>query len=110
MVISLIEQGAHPGKLIGGVLAGVWAQQRDVSDVDTLRAIAGEQGYDADSLLESAARPEAEAACAASTQQAIDRNVFGAPTWIVDDEIFWGQDRLEFLERAITGQNGPSNG
>lgn len=110
MVYCAIEQGAHPGKLIGGVLAGVWTQQRDVSDADTLRTIAEEQGYDADSLLDAAAKPEAEAAFAAATQEAIDRNVFGAPTWIVGDDLFWGQDRLEFLERAITGQNGPSNG
>lgn len=103
VVHGAIQGGAHPGKLIGGILAGVWAEDRDISDDATLKAIAGEQGFDADALLATAALPEMEAAYEGSTQEAIDRNVFGAPTWIMGDDLFWGQDRLDFLERAVTG-------
>lgn len=103
VVVSAVEQGAHPGKLIGAYLRAVWAEERDVTDEATVRAIAAEQGYDADALMEAAARPETEAAYDAISQEAIDRGVFGAPTWIVDGELFWGQDRLDFLEHALAG-------
>lgn len=103
VVLSAIDKGDHPGKLIGAILAGVWAEERDVSDEATLRAIVAEQGLDADALMAAAAEPKAEAAFEAATQEAIDRNVFGAPTWILGDDLLWGQDRLDFLERAVNG-------
>lgn len=102
MVIFAIERGDHPGKLIAGVLRAVWAEDRDISDGDTLRAIAEGQGYEASALLQAAAQPDAAARYEASTQGAIDAGVFGAPTWAVDGELFWGQDRLEFLQRALS--------
>ena len=46
--------------------------------------------------------PDAKAAYAAYTQEAIERQVFGAPSYLVNGEIFWGQDRLDFVERALT--------
>jgi 2-hydroxychromene-2-carboxylate isomerase len=46
---------------------------------------------------------DAHAAYEANTQEAIDRGVFGAPTYVIDDELFWGQDRLDFVERALAG-------
>jgi 2-hydroxychromene-2-carboxylate isomerase len=103
MVLSAIGMGLAPGKLIGAVLGAVWTEERDVSDEATLREIAAGLGYDGEALLAAAAQPEAEAAYEASTQEAIDRNVFGAPTWIIGDDLLWGQDRLEFVERAIAG-------
>ncbi len=100
-IISAINRGDHPGKLIGGVLRAVWAEERDISDEATVRAIVTEQGYDAGALLEAAAQPDASARYEAFTQEAIKAGVFGAPTWILDGDLFWGQDRLDFLERAL---------
>ena len=47
--------------------------------------------------------PDARATYVANTQEAIDRGVFGAPTYALDDELFWGQDRLDFVARALAG-------
>ena len=88
-------------KLAGAIMRAVWAEERDVSDAATLSAIATEQGLDAPALAARAATEDVGARYQALTQEAIDRQVFGAPTYIYRDEPFWGQDRLDFLERAL---------
>jgi carboxymethylenebutenolidase len=83
------------------ILRACWAEERNIADRDTLRAILEEQGLGAEALLHQAASAETKARYDAYTQEAIDKGVFGAPTYIFDGEMFWGQDRLDFLERAL---------
>jgi 2-hydroxychromene-2-carboxylate isomerase len=87
--------------LAGAVMRARWAEERDIADEPTLAAIARDLGQDAAALGTHAATPEIFAAYEASTQAAIDRQVFGAPTYIVENELFWGQDRLDFLARKL---------
>ncbi len=87
-------------KLCGAVLAAVWVQERDIADASVLQAILKEQGVAAD-RWEAAKAPPAQEAYMAYTRQAMDAGVFGAPSYVVDDEIFWGQDRLDFLQRRL---------
>ena len=86
-------------QLAGALLKACWAEERNIADLEALRAIAREQGFDADKLLGAleSQKPTYEAV----TKEAIDRHVFGAPTFVYRDEPFWGQDRLEFLELAL---------
>ncbi|HEX3631024.1 MAG TPA: 2-hydroxychromene-2-carboxylate isomerase [Casimicrobiaceae bacterium] len=96
------QQGAGAAlKLTGALLRGVWAEERNIAESDTLAAIATEQGFDAKTLAERAAAADIGERYDALTQEAIARQVFGAPTYIYRDEPFWGQDRLDFLERAL---------
>jgi 2-hydroxychromene-2-carboxylate isomerase len=90
--------------LAGAALRACWAEERNIADADTLKAILEEQGFGAEAMLHHAASAETKAAYDAYTQEAIDKGVFGAPTYIVDGELFWGQDRLEFVERALARQ------
>jgi 2-hydroxychromene-2-carboxylate isomerase len=101
VVIAAQGAGWHPGQLILGFLRAVWAEERDIAASETVRAIVAESGLDAEALLAAAEAPEAEAERQANTEEAIRRGVFGAPTWIIGDEVFWGQDRLDFVERAL---------
>jgi 2-hydroxychromene-2-carboxylate isomerase len=88
-------------RLAGAALRACWAEERNIADVETLRAICTEQGMNAE-LLAAAAQTEAvKAEYAGYTEEAVARNVFGAPSYVIDGEIFWGQDRLEFVERAL---------
>jgi 2-hydroxychromene-2-carboxylate isomerase len=87
--------------LTGALLRAVWAEERDISDLPTLATIATEHGLDAALLGASAASPEVASRYDALTQEALDRQVFGAPTYVYRDEPFWGQDRLDFLDRAL---------
>ncbi|HUJ86697.1 MAG TPA: 2-hydroxychromene-2-carboxylate isomerase [Burkholderiales bacterium] len=86
-------------KLAGAIMRALWAEEKNIAEPPTLRAAAAEAGLDADRLL--AAAPAAKAKYDAYTQEALARGVFGAPTYVYRDELFWGQDRLDFLERAL---------
>jgi 2-hydroxychromene-2-carboxylate isomerase len=87
--------------LTGAVMRAVWAEERDVSDAGTLAALAAAQGIDAVALATRAGSDDLKARYEALKKEAIDRQVFGAPTYIYRDEAFWGQDRLDFLDRAL---------
>jgi 2-hydroxychromene-2-carboxylate isomerase len=102
MVIAAHRGGNDPGRLADAFLRAVWAEERDIADANVLCVIAGETGMDGDALLAAADSPEVAAEYAANTAEAIAHGVFGVPTYVYRDELFWGQDRLDFLERALT--------
>ena len=87
-------------ELCGAVLAAVWMQERDIADASVLQAILQEQGIAAD-RWQAALAPAAQDASMAYTRKAMDAGVFGAPSYVVEGEIFWGQDRLDFLQRRL---------
>jgi 2-hydroxychromene-2-carboxylate isomerase len=87
-------------RLSGAVLTAVWAQERDIADADTLATLLRETGLDAARLAQSQ-EAAAQALADAHTQAAMDAGVFGAPSYVIDGELFWGQDRLEFVERRL---------
>jgi carboxymethylenebutenolidase len=101
-VLAAEEAGTDDAlRLLGGIGRALWSQERDVSDAATLRAIARDLGLDADRLAERAAAADTRVHYDTLTQEAIDRGVFGVPTYVVRGEMFWGQDRLDFLARAL---------
>jgi 2-hydroxychromene-2-carboxylate isomerase len=102
ILAALWQQGASGAlKLTGALLRAVWSEERNIAEAETLAAIASEQGLDAKSLAERAAAADIGERYDALTQEAIARQIFGAPTYIYRDEPFWGQDRLDFLDRAL---------
>lgn len=84
----------------GKVLAGVWAQERNIADIDTLKLILTECGLPTTRYEESLTEA-IQALYDADTQSAIDAQVFGTPAYVIDGELFWGQDRLDFVERRL---------
>jgi 2-hydroxychromene-2-carboxylate isomerase len=101
-ILAAAERGTQPAlDLAFAIMRARWAEERDIADEATLSTLAGGLGLDAKALALRAAAPEIAARYEASTQEAIDRQVFGAPTYIYRDELFWGQDRLDFLDRAL---------
>ena len=102
-ILAAAEQGATAGlAMAGGALRARWAEERDISDPATLRAIATGAGLDADALAVRADSPAIASAYEAATQRAIDAQVFGVPWYVYRGEPFWGQDRLDFLARALS--------
>jgi 2-hydroxychromene-2-carboxylate isomerase len=77
------------------VFAANYAEQKDITDEATLRAILDNLGVDADAALASSNAPETKEALRTQTEEAKTRGLFGAPSFTVGDEIFWGNDRLE---------------
>jgi 2-hydroxychromene-2-carboxylate isomerase len=101
MVVALGQRGGDMGALSGAFLQAVWAEERDIADPATQVAIAAEQGLDGEDLLAAAHEPAAIDGYRANTEAAVAAGVFGAPTFVIGDELFWGQDRLDFVERAL---------
>jgi 2-hydroxychromene-2-carboxylate isomerase len=92
---------APEGKRIavaGDFLRAVWAEEKNIADAAVVAEIAARHGIAkaADAVAKGKAIYEA------NTQEAVARQVFGAPTYVYRDELFWGQDRLDFLDRALT--------
>jgi 2-hydroxychromene-2-carboxylate isomerase len=87
-------------KITGAVLSAVWAQERNIGDDKVLAELLAENGLDAKRLAQSHSQ-EVRERYEAYTQQAISGGVFGAPSYVIDGEIFWGQDRLDFVARQL---------
>ena len=87
-------------KISGAVFSAVWVRERHIADEKVLAELLAECGLDPARLEQSHSQAVQER-YEANTQQAIDAGVFGAPSYVVDGEIFWGQDRLDFVERRL---------
>ncbi len=87
-------------KIAGAIMAAVWAQERNIGDDQVLAALLAECGLDAKRRAQADSR-EVRERYEAYTQQAIAAGVFGAPSYVIDGEIFWGQDRLDFVARKL---------
>jgi 2-hydroxychromene-2-carboxylate isomerase len=72
-----------------------YAEQKDISDEKTLRSILYRLGIDVDATFTAASAPETKEALKRQTEEAQERGLFGAPSFTVGDELFWGNDRLE---------------
>ncbi|WP_210397786.1 2-hydroxychromene-2-carboxylate isomerase [Motiliproteus sediminis] len=106
LITAAILAGEDGGSLARACLTACWREQRDISNRETLAHLAAEAGLDGEALLARAAAAEVEAQLDAWTQEAIERGVIGSPCYLVDDQVFFGQDRLEFLERYLASRAG----
>ena len=100
MVVNLRKQDPHKAiHLAGACLRACWLEERDVSNAETLLAIAAENDLDGGALLADSAAALEE--ITQDSVKATELGVFGAPSYRFGEQLFWGQDRLEFLERAL---------
>ncbi len=105
IAVDMNDGSAAAMKLTGALLTAVWAEERNIADAAVLSALLAEQGLPTDRL--TASRAEAvQQRYDADTQRAIDMGIFGAPSYVIDGEIFWGQDRLDFVQRRLVGTRG----
>jgi len=72
-----------------------------MGDIDTVIEVLSDAGLDAESILDATQNPEVKQQLISNTEQAVERGLFGAPTMFVDGEMFFGQDRLQFVEAAL---------
>ena len=86
--------------LTGAMGRAVWAEERNIADAAELAAMVGALGLPPERLAE-AQSPEVQARYEANTERAIDAGVFGAPSYVIGGEVFWGQDRLDFVQRRL---------
>jgi len=101
MLIAGQERGVNVDQLAHNLLRGHWVDDADLADGETLMQIGTKAGIDPEALLVDAVLPEIQAIYNANTKEAIERSVFGAPTYFVDGDMFFGQDRLMMVEHAL---------
>ena len=104
-VSSLPMPDPTRAKLIDGLFRAVWAQRRSLMEPAVVSAIASEAGIDGDKAITEAGRPEIKDALRSATDSAIAAGVFGVPTILVEDELFWGYDDFPYLERLLAGND-----
>ncbi len=101
-VIAVQEAGLDAQAFTFAIQRGLWAEERDIADVETLREFArATVGEESAALVRDPALPRHVAQWHANLAEAEQRGIFGTPTYVLNDELFWGQDRLDFLERAL---------
>lgn len=88
-------------QLAHAMMQGLWAEERNIADPENLEEIINEVALDPAKLFAAADGDAVQAEYERGTRQAIEAGAFGAPFYIVDGEPFWGQDRLEFVERKL---------
>ncbi len=86
------------------VFRAVWVTQHNMGDPATVAAVLGAAGLDGTAILAMTAEQAVKDELKALTQAAVERGVFGAPTFFVGDAMFWGQDRLDFVREALLTQ------
>lgn len=106
LAIAAAQRGLDWDRLSYALLRAVWAEDRNIADHPTLVAIANEQGMDGKALLAATDDPAVQAEYQANTDEAMALGVFGAPTYVFDGELFWGQDRLQMLEWRLAQKLG----
>ncbi len=87
--------------LAGGLMRACWAEDKNMADEAEVAAVIRGAGLDSSALIKQANAAETASRYEAYTDEAIARQVFGAPTYVFKEELFWGQDRLDFLDRAL---------
>jgi carboxymethylenebutenolidase len=104
IIAASLEGGSQAAlALSGAIFRAVWQQERNIADAHTLAELLAEQGLPAAWLERSRGEP-VQHAYQTQTAAAIAAGVFGAPSYVVEGEIFWGQDRLDFLQRRLAAQ------
>ena len=101
MVITAINKGLDVTNLVNAIMTALWAEDRNIGDKATLIDIAEAHGHDGQGLLEAGQEDAIEAQWLQNSRDALETGVFGAPTYALGDRLFWGQDRLEFLDQAL---------
>ena len=88
-------------ELASNIMNALWVEELHVDDENTLKNIMDKLELDSEVLLSFAKSQECENIFKEYTKIAIEKNVFGAPTYIIEDQVYWGQDRLDFIERHL---------
>lgn len=107
LLLAAIEAGHAAEPLLGHLFAAVWRERRDIDDPMTVAAVATAIGLPGAALVERAESAEIQAVYERNLGLAIDENVFGLPSFVLNGETFWGQDRLDFLGEALRSGRRP---
>ncbi|MDP7618292.1 MAG: 2-hydroxychromene-2-carboxylate isomerase [Arenicellales bacterium] len=97
VIIGAIEAGHDVAELAYQLMRAVWVREEDVSETSVVVGAIERSGESVDDLLAAANHSNVQDIIIENSEQAVSKGVFGVPSYVVGEEVFWGQDRLEFL-------------
>jgi 2-hydroxychromene-2-carboxylate isomerase len=100
--LVLLRDGGDFAAYHGAAFRAVWCEGANLGDEAVLRDLLAKTGCDADAVIARCGEQEIKDALRSNTDEAVERGAFGAPTFFVGDELFFGNDRLDFVEEALT--------
>jgi 2-hydroxychromene-2-carboxylate isomerase len=104
---AIVANDGDPSDFIQRAFSGVWEAEENLTDTATLARLLREAGLEPDQILADANGQDVRAAYERNRLEAIAAGVFGSPSYVLDDEVFWGQDRLDLLDDALTSGRKP---
>jgi 2-hydroxychromene-2-carboxylate isomerase len=107
LVIAAIEAGHDPDRFLRRAFASVWEDELNLADPATLIGLADDCGLPGKALTERSAGEDIEKVYEQNRQDAMAADVFGSPAYVLDGEVFWGQDRIELLVDALKSGRAP---
>jgi 2-hydroxychromene-2-carboxylate isomerase len=106
-VIAINASGKSPDPFLRRAYAAVWEEERNLADPLVLAELAEQAGFDSSTLMDVATGSTTEAIYALNLENAVAADVFGSPAYVLDGEVFWGQDRLDLLDDALASGRAP---
>lgn len=107
LALALVEAGQSPEAYLRAAHHAIWAEERNLADEGVLAALLAGAGHDAAAMITRAKGETVRAQYAANRSWALETGIFGAPSYVLDGEIFWGQDRLDLLEATLASGRSP---
>ena len=101
-IVATQRIGKDPSELVHGLMRACWVEDQDVAEASVVKSVLDAVGLESETLLAHADNEDCRSEIEANTEEAISRNVFGVPAYVIGDELFWGQDRLDFVERLLS--------
>ena len=106
VIIGAIEAGHDVAELVYELMRTVWVREEDVSETSVVIGAIERSGGSVDDLLAAANHSNVQDIIIENSEQAVSKGVFGVPSYVVGEEVFWGQDRLEFLDSFLINELG----
>jgi 2-hydroxychromene-2-carboxylate isomerase len=107
LVVAALEAGHDPDPFLRRAFAGVWEQELNLADAETLVRLADDSGLPGKALVELSGSEEISQKYEQNRQEALAADVFGSPAYVLGGEVFWGQDRIELLVDALKSGRPP---
>jgi len=107
VVLAAVAAGLDPELYLQQAYAAVWERELDLADPAVLITLADDAGLPGEKLVAHAASDQTRDAYEQNRQDAMAADVFGSPAYVLDGEVFWGQDRIELLADALKSGRGP---
>jgi 2-hydroxychromene-2-carboxylate isomerase len=107
LVIAAIEAGHDPDPFLRRAFPAIWEDELNLGDAATLVRLADECGLPGKAMVERSASDDIGKVYEQNRQDALSADVFGSPAYVLDGEVFWGQDRIELLADALTSGRAP---